>query len=143
MNKNAKIAIVFMGGMISGFIAAGIATLNFVSKSDHVRTGIANEISDKISKWLCGNKKERYIEFKSEDILFETRSKAEEVFEQMEDILSKYGYVSLADLYDLAELNCPYTYDKFGWISLNNAEIKINRKGKYYINLPKLIPTYK
>ena len=54
----------------------------------------------------------------------------------MDDILEKYGMVSVADLYDLVGVTGNYTDNKYGWTNLSNAEIVRVRDG-YQIKLPR------
>lgn len=77
--------------------------------------------------------------FDYDDILFETRGEAEAVRDQMEDVIDRYGFVTVADMYDMAELSAPYTSNKYGWTSIRNAEPVRTRDG-YILKLPKALP---
>ena len=70
------------------------------------------------------------------DITFETRGDAEAVLEQMDDVIDRYGIVTVADMYDMADLTAPYTSNKYGWTSINSAEVVRVRDG-YILKLPK------
>ena len=74
-----------------------------------------------------------------DDIVFDSIGDAELVLEKMEEILSAYGVVSVADLYDMAELDCPHTYNKYGWTNLASAKVRPVRGG-YVIDLPRAMP---
>lgn len=74
--------------------------------------------------------------FDYNDIIFETRGDAERVRSQMMDIIDTYGFVTVADLYDLSDLDAPYTSNKYGWTSLRSAESVRGRDG-YLLKLPK------
>ena len=74
------------------------------------------------------------------DIEYDSRGEAEMVLEQMEDIIDRYGHVSVADLYDLADVTGEYTDHKYGWTNLRSAEIMRNRYGAYVIKFPKAMP---
>ena len=79
--------------------------------------------------------------FDYDESIFETRGDAELVLSQMEDVISQYDFVSIADLYDLADLKAPYTSAKYGWTSLRTAEVVRERGGSgYTIKLPKAMP---
>ena len=78
--------------------------------------------------------------FDYDDILFETRGDAELVINQMEEIISRYGFVSVADLYDMADLTAPYTANKYGWTDVRTAEPVRARGGGYIIKLPRALP---
>lgn len=73
------------------------------------------------------------------DILFESRGEAEAVRDQMDEVIAQYGFVTVADMYDMAELTAPFTANKFGWSSVRSAEIVRQRDG-YVIKLPKASP---
>ena len=78
--------------------------------------------------------------FSYDDIAFESRGEAEEVLTRMDEILATYKQVSIADMYDLAGISCPYTYNDYGWTNINNAEIVRTRDGDYIIKLPRVTP---
>ena len=78
--------------------------------------------------------------FDYDDIVFETRGDAELVITQMEEIISRYGFVSVSDLYDMADLTAPYTANKYGWTDVRTAEPMRARGGGYIIKLPKVVP---
>lgn len=74
-----------------------------------------------------------------DDIIFESRGEAEEVLSRMDELVDKYGIVSVADMYDLAGLSCPYTYNDYGWTSIRNADVVRTRNG-YEIKMSKALP---
>ena len=78
--------------------------------------------------------------FDYDDIVFETRGDAELVITQMEEIISRYGFVSVSDLYDMADLTAPYTANKYGWTDVRTAEPVRARGGGYIIKLPRALP---
>lgn len=77
--------------------------------------------------------------FDYDDILFENRGQAEAVREQMEEIISRYGIVTVADMYDSVNLTAPYTANKYGWTNIRTAEPVRVRNG-YILKLPKPSP---
>lgn len=77
--------------------------------------------------------------FDYNDIIFETRGDAERVRSSMLDIIDTYEFATVADLYDLSELDAPYTSNKYGWTSLRSAETVRGRDG-YLLKLPKALP---
>lgn len=77
--------------------------------------------------------------FDYEDIGFPTRGEAEAAFMQLEDVIDKYGYATVADLYDMADLTAPYTSNRYGWTSMRNAIIASTRDG-YVIKMPRAMP---
>ena len=77
--------------------------------------------------------------FDFDDIIFESRGEAQAVREQMEDMIKRYGVVTVADMYDMAALDHPYTSNKYGWMNISNAYVD-RCGGGYIIKLPKATP---
>ena len=77
--------------------------------------------------------------FDYDDLVFETRGDVEAIRERMDDIIDRYGFVTVADLYDMADLTAPYTSNKYGWTNIRNAEPVRVRDG-YILKLPKAMP---
>lgn len=73
------------------------------------------------------------------DIYLDTRGEAEEVLDQMSNIIEEYGMVSVMDLYDLVGITGQYTDDKYGWTNIRNAE-PIRTNDGYMLKLPRAIP---
>lgn len=72
-----------------------------------------------------------------DDIIFESRGDAEMVADQMGELIDRYGYVTVADLYDMAGITAPYTANKYGWMSVKYIEVIRARGGGYSIKLPR------
>lgn len=77
--------------------------------------------------------------FSYDEIIFDSRGEAEEALTRMDELLDTYGKVSVADLYDLADLTWEYTYSSYGWTNLGSARVVRERDG-YSIKLPRPIP---
>lgn len=78
--------------------------------------------------------------FDYDEVIFESRGEAEAVRDQMEAVIDQYGVVTVADLYDMADLTAPpYTSTKYGWTSIRYAEVARTRDG-YIIKLPRAMP---
>lgn len=78
--------------------------------------------------------------FDYEDIIFPTRGDAELVREQMDEVIDRYGLVTVGDMYEMAGLsNAPYTANKYGWTNIRTAEPIRTRDG-YVLKLPKAMP---
>lgn len=75
--------------------------------------------------------------FDMEDIIFPSRTDAEAVRDQMDEVISRYGFVTVGDMYDMAGLPQPFTGQKYGWTSIVNSRIESVRDG-YIIRLPKM-----
>lgn len=74
-----------------------------------------------------------------EDIVFETRGDAESVLSRMDEIVEKYNIVSVADMYELADISGSYTDNKYGWTDIRNAQVVRIRDG-YVIKMPRPMP---
>ena len=58
----------------------------------------------------------------------------------MDELISTYGIVSVADLYDLVGITGgSYTDNKYGWTNVHNASVIRVRDG-YMIKMPKALP---
>lgn len=67
---------------------------------------------------------------------FNNRKDAETVLNNMNDILSEYDCVTVADFCDLCGLTCDYKDHKIGWTDLSCSKVYVNRSGTYSILLP-------
>ena len=77
--------------------------------------------------------------FVLEDVLFGTETDALAVLSSMKEIIVNYGYVSIADYYDLAGVSGNvYTNTKYGWVDLKDAKV-INSMDGYKISLPRVL----
>ena len=77
--------------------------------------------------------------FDYDDLEFENRGDAEAVIAQMHGAIGRYGFVTVADLYDMVDLPTPYTSQKYGWMDVSSAEV-IRFRGKYRLRLPRAVP---
>ena len=79
--------------------------------------------------------------FEFEKIMIPTRQEAQNVLDEMFDILSRYGLVRVSQFYDLTGHITDNTQaNKFGWLDLSGAEVVAAFGGEYYIKLPKPYP---
>ena len=74
-----------------------------------------------------------------DDVILDTRGEAEEVLSRMDELVSSYGLVSVADLYDLVGITGNYTDNKYGWTDIRSASPVRVREG-YMLKLPKVLP---
>lgn len=77
--------------------------------------------------------------FNYDDIVFDNRGDAERAKQQMQDIIARYGIVTVNDLYEMVDLNAPFTSTKYGWMDVTNAEVIRTRDG-YILKLPRAVP---
>lgn len=81
-------------------------------------------------------RRESSSRFDYEELVFETRGDAEAVRDELEDVIEKYGMVTVADFYDMADRTAPYTANSYGWTNIRHADIVRTRDG-YIIRLPR------
>ena len=77
--------------------------------------------------------------FDYDDLEFDSRGEADAVLTGMLETIDQYGVVSVADMYDMADVTAPYTGKRYGWTSLRNAEV-VRVRNAYIIKLPKAKP---
>ena len=75
-----------------------------------------------------------------DDLVIPSRSEANEVIDQMFEVLSRYGVVSVADLYELTGIQSSHTDMKWGWTDLRGARAVSLRQGGYLLDLPEPEP---
>jgi hypothetical protein len=74
------------------------------------------------------------------EIVISSRSAADEVLDQMYNLLERYDEVSVADLYSLTGIRSSHTDNKWGWNSLRGASVgRIRGGGGYVLELPEPI----
>lgn len=109
------------------------------------RTGLADKVSysgfygQKTGSRLQSEPRAK-SRFDYDNIAFNTRGEAEAALDQMQDVISTYGFVTVADMYDMADLSAPFTSNKYGWTNIRNAEVVRTFDGDYVIKLPKAVP---
>ena len=74
-------------------------------------------------------------DYNFDDIVFDYRSDVEEVLNQLGDIIDTYGKATVADLYDLVDMSCAYTANRYGWTNLSAASVESVRDG-YILKMP-------
>ena len=151
MNKHVKNACIFASGAAAGFVVCGVSMVKIALETDDVRRFVASKISDKIYEFISdeeaprrqSNKKvsyrDAYYSKHVDNIILDSRETAENVLEASKEMINKYGVVTIANMYDLAGLNAPYTGQKYGWVDLRDAKIIRVRQG-YKLVLPEIIP---
>lgn len=75
-----------------------------------------------------------------DDIVFSSRGDAQSVLDSMGDICDQYQAVSVADMYELADVpNENYTLNKYGWTDIHDAKIVRLSGGDYTIKMPRAV----
>lgn len=95
-----------------------------------------NNGSRSVSRFDAPSKSRVRAGYSFDDVILETRGEAEEVLSSMDELIEMYGYVSVADMYDLVGISCEYTDNKYGWKNIRTAEPVRVRDG-YMLKLPK------
>lgn len=114
---------------------------------DMILYGEAGKSKKNVSyqKYYNGGKKDyatpkSQTSYEYDELLFETRGDAESVLDAMNEIIAQYGVVSVADLYDLANVfNDNYAANKYGWTDIAGCRAVRVRDG-YILKLPKPTP---
>jgi len=70
-----------------------------------------------------------------DEVVIEQRHEAEEVIDKLYEVLSRYGTVTVADLYELVGLASTHTDHRWGWTTLQGAGVSRIRGG-YLLDLP-------
>lgn len=73
------------------------------------------------------------------NIIFDTRSDAEEVLSEMRLAIKAYDFVSVFDMYDFSGLQTDHIDMKYGWADLQDAMVTYTMEG-YIIKLPRPLP---
>ena len=70
-----------------------------------------------------------------DDIILDTRAQANNVLNELDYIIHKYGQASIATYYDIVGVTGDWTDNRYGWTSLRGAGVKSVREG-FMIVLP-------
>lgn len=71
-----------------------------------------------------------------DDFIFDSRADAEQVLDDMRELLDRYQQVTVADYLDMLGKTSVYTDNKFGWTDLSRVQVSRVRGG-YRIDLPR------
>ena len=74
-----------------------------------------------------------------EDVIIRSKAEASEVLSTMNELIDRFGEVSIADLHQMVDLDFEPTDEKWGWTDLRDAEIERVRSG-YLLDLPRPEP---
>lgn len=76
-----------------------------------------------------------------DEIVLESRGEAELVIERLYDVLNRYEFVTVADLYKLVGLDSTPVDRKWGWLNLSGTTAsRLPRGGGYLLDLPEPVP---
>ena len=105
---------------------------------DEVLNQIIEELKTPKKEKVSYSKHSDYIRqcpYVADEIIVSTRKEGEEVLDELDDILRKYGQVSVADFYELVGMPSEYTDNKRGWKELRYTGLHKSRYG-YTFSLP-------
>jgi len=124
-------------------IVTDVVNMVFLGKSGRAANGQSN--TPKVSyRSYYDDRKPAEIpratnRFDYEDLVIPTRGEAEAVRVEMGNIIRRWGYVRVADMFDLAGVVPPVASYKYGWTDVSNAEVRRAGDG-YVIKLPSALP---
>lgn len=119
-----SVNMIFLGGTGRNKSRNSSSYVSYRSYSDRDRR------DDRRPNYTSGSR------FNYDEIVFATYGDADAVLEQMGDVIKEYGFVTVAALFDMADLTAPYTAERYGWTSIARADIGRVRDG-YVLKLPK------
>ena len=73
------------------------------------------------------------------EIIVDSRMEAQDVLEEMNNLIDEYEYVSVADLNQIVGITGSYTDEHYGWEDISKARIRRTSDG-YMIELPRPKP---
>lgn len=81
---------------------------------------------------------DRYERYSYDDLIFDSEGDANDVLNRMDEIIEQYGVVTVADLFDLADVTGNgYTDQNYGWTNLRSAQVVRNRHNEYTLKMPR------
>ncbi len=131
---------------VSEMVRNGIDILLFGdTRKSNTNRSTASRVS--YTNYYNGNSSSRNSECSSvcnyDDIIFPSRGDAEVVLDGLNDIIQAYGFASVADLYELANITTSnYTYANYGWTEIINVSPARVPEG-YILRLPRVTPFMK
>ena len=78
--------------------------------------------------------------FDYDELIFRDYGEADAVLDRMSESIKKYRFVTVADMYDMADITPEHTMYNYGWDDISRAEIRRASGGGYIIDLPRAIP---
>lgn len=74
------------------------------------------------------------------EIIVPHQADANEVIDQMFEIVSQYGSVTMADLFAMVDIRAEHTDQKWGWTDLRGAKPVRHKSGGWILDLPRPEP---
>lgn len=99
---------------------------------------VVSKIKEEMDRVILSDLPKTEYNTNFDNIVLATRNEAEEVLDNLREVITNYKEVSIDDLYGLVGITSTYLDTKKGWTDLKNASISRVRHG-YIINFPKTI----
>lgn len=99
--------------------------------------GMSNPAPTQASRVLSRQSRSRQ-DFR--DLKIANRNEAQDVIDQMYEILSRFGVVTVHDLYEMTGVESSHVDYKWGWQRLNGSQVRRLRDGGYLLDLPEPQP---
>lgn len=109
-------------------------------KSGSSKVSYGRYYEDKAKENRMRNSYETKPGYDYKDIILESRGEAEAVLEQLDELICQYGIVSVSDLYETVGITGNYTDNKYGWTSIEKAQVVRLRNGEYLLKMPRALP---
>ena len=140
--------IVFVAGIGTGMCLACNAAVKIDEKiyKGKLKEKFAEATSDMVAE--CIRKKleprrfepsryeTKYNRHSPKDVIFSTRTDAEETLLKLNDYIEEYGQASIADLYDLIGDVAVYQDNKYGWKNGLSDDLIFVTNGNWFIDFP-------
>ncbi len=109
-------------------------------KSSSSRVSYGRYYEDKARENKIKSSYETKSGYEFENIILQSRGEAEAVLEQLDELISQYGIISVSDLYETVGITGNYTDNKYGWTSIERAQVVRLRTGEYLLKMPRALP---
>ena len=129
------VATFVLGGVVGAGIMKGVMTIQVKNWVEDFEKTFEEDLKKSLHS---STRRRSYDSRKPSDILFDTSTAAWNVVSALDDIITEYGEVSVADLKDLAGVEGSYTDNAIGWTCLDDVK-EIPCSVGSYINFPEPI----
>lgn len=76
----------------------------------------------------------------TDEIEYKTKGAADDVIDELNQIIDRYGLAKVADFYETSNLSCDHICNNYGWSNIDDAVVRIKPNGKWMILMPKSMP---
>lgn len=125
--------MLFGNGPRSGTLKAAANTI--AGRIDYNKTSTQRSKGGRVEQRPTITSRDR-SQHNFDSVILETRGEAAGLLEEMERVISDYGWVSVSDFYEMVDITGEFTDEKWGWHSVDGAVVRPARGG-YTVVLPK------